>query len=93
MIAWKKLTTKTKGLNASCGHSFNDYSESFEIVDLILSFNPSGGSVTTFNAFCKIPNGKASVGCVVSQSLKSLLGLERVYKNFYRWSLSQLANR
>jgi hypothetical protein len=40
--------------------------------------------VTTLSDFCKIPNGKASVGCVVSQSLKSLFGLLNVSKNFYR---------
>ena len=35
---------------------------------------PSGGSVTTLSDFCKIPKGKASVGDVVSQSLKALSG-------------------
>lgn len=84
MMAWKKETTNTSGLNAGCGHSFKDSSDNFESVDLIFNFNPSGGSVTTLSDFCKIPNGKASVGCVVSQSLKSLFGLLNVSKNFYR---------
>jgi len=49
--------------------------------------------VTTFRAFWRILNGKASVGWVVSQSLKSLCGLLRVYKNFYRWSFNQAVNK
>lgn len=49
--------------------------------------------MTTFNAFWRIPRGKASVGCVVSHNLKSLLGLDRVYKNFSKWSFNQLASK
>lgn len=68
-------------------------SDSFERVDFMLSFKPSGGSVTTFNAFWRIPSGKASVGWVVSHNLKSLFGLDRVYKNFSRWSFNQLESK
>lgn len=31
---------------------------------------PSGGSITTFKAFWRIPNGKSSVGLEVNQSQK-----------------------
>ena len=37
-------------------------SDNFDKVDLIFNLSPSGGSVTTFRDFCRIPSGKASVG-------------------------------
>jgi len=48
----------------------------------MLSFKPSGGSVTTLRLRCKIPMGKDCVGMVVSQSLKSLCGLCMASKIF-----------
>lgn len=59
----------------------------------MFNFNPSGGYVTTFRDFWRIPNGNASVGWVVSHNLKSLFGLLKVYKNFYKWSFSQADNK
>ena len=53
-----------------CWQRSRSASESFEYEDLMLSLIPSGGSVTTFNALCRIPRGNLSVGAVVSHSLK-----------------------
>ncbi len=43
----------------------------------MLSFNPSGGSVTTFRDRCNIPRGNLSVGSVVNHSRKSSCGSVR----------------
>ena len=56
------------------GHSLKISSESLEYVFLMFWPKPSGGSVTTLIDFWRIPNGKLSVGEVVSQSLKALSG-------------------
>jgi len=62
MIACKKATTYTKGLNASWEQLFKSSSDIFESVDLIFGLKPSGGSSTILRDFCKIPKGNSFVG-------------------------------
>mmetsp|Transcript_68319 Transcript_68319/g.134107 ORF Transcript_68319/g.134107 Transcript_68319/m.134107 type:complete len:220 (+) Transcript_68319:1348-2007(+) len=72
--ACKKASTKRHGRKAQCGHSSNVAWSTFAYVARMFSLSPSGGSVVTFSAFCKMPSGKAGLGMVVSQRRKSSCG-------------------
>lgn len=91
-MAWKNETTQVKVLKLGCGHSFNFSSLSLETMDFIFSFKPSGGSVTTFNDFYKIPKGNSLVGYVVSHSLKSLWGFS-ICSKLFSSTLSHLLSK
>jgi hypothetical protein len=61
-MAWKKEITQTKVLKAGCGYSSSCSSVILLKIAFVLSFKPSGGSVTTFNDFYNNPRGNSLVG-------------------------------